>query len=79
MHKARMSFAHFRVEHADDTLLCVSFMTLVLTNDSLNLAEAGAAADAAKAEGRRPIEGDCPICFEDLQVRLNDRLHLQPS
>ncbi|KAK9841932.1 hypothetical protein WJX84_004500 [Apatococcus fuscideae] len=30
--------------------------------------EAGAAADAARDEGRRAVEGDCPICFEDLQA-----------
>ncbi|KAK9848236.1 hypothetical protein WJX84_001782 [Apatococcus fuscideae] len=33
--------------------------------------EAGAAADAAGAKARRAIEGDCPICFEDLQAEGN--------
>lgn len=76
MHQPCVSCADFSIDHAHGQIH-VSEPALVLANDALYLAEAGAAADAARDEGRRPIEGDCPICFEDLQVQFTDRLCLR--
>lgn len=33
-------------------------------------ADGGAAAAGSSVDARKPVEGDCPICFNELQVRF---------
>jgi hypothetical protein len=69
-----------RSTRAEDSVMANPAVRMAYKRMS-GLSGAEAAAEAASADGGgRPIEGDCPICYDDLSPGgETPKVHMQPS